>query len=296
MGKIRTKLSDKTTWDGKCSTFRPYSEAIEGHLLQTGAGYMANKTFLKTYKEYMDKGENFLISGTFEEDYGISYSQAVLDKTWLYGMLKSSNREGGERKILLRHSDSQDGLLAWIDFKKDYGNNGSDEIRVEILEEKIATKYSRHYTGGFISYLDDFQATMSELEILLPSDYSDARRRRLLLQNVGNARGISHLVQYCKDFELSFDQSIRYLRENSMIIHHRNQVSEKQVHKVEATSSHQLNMEETRQLFHTMAEEAGYINAFHVLNSSSNLRESLSIPPKIWTALSESLKAEIANI
>jgi hypothetical protein len=83
--KSRAKLGDKTMWNGKCASFKEYADAIEGHLLQVGAGYLISKKFMEKYKQFADRKEDYLISGSFGEDYNdISSSQACLDRTYLY--------------------------------------------------------------------------------------------------------------------------------------------------------------------------------------------------------------------
>ena len=91
-------------WDGKRATFHAYSEAIEGHLLQAGAGYMVNKKF---HEQYTEVGPSFIYTGTFLETYHVSEQQAEFDKTYFYGMLKSTNRSGGEIQQEIPWWDSQ---------------------------------------------------------------------------------------------------------------------------------------------------------------------------------------------
>ena len=44
------------------SSFRAFKKAVEGHLLQVGAGYLTNATFLDMYKK---SGEDCLKSDVF---------------------------------------------------------------------------------------------------------------------------------------------------------------------------------------------------------------------------------------
>jgi len=112
--KVRPALSEKILWDAQVNTFRHYKNAITGHLLQVGAGYLVHHDFQTSYLKYLANGTDYLDS----EDYAISYpdismAQAKLDRTYLYGMLVSSNRrDGGERKLLLKHQRTHDGILA----------------------------------------------------------------------------------------------------------------------------------------------------------------------------------------
>ena len=88
-------------------------------------------------------------------------------------MLMSSNKKGGERKYLFKHKYTQDGIMAWIEFLRDYDNNGSDEIRANKLESLINIKYSHRFPGGFLKYVDTLQANLNEIAILLPDQWND---------------------------------------------------------------------------------------------------------------------------
>ena len=71
----------------------------------------------------------------------------------------------------------QDGIAAWIEFLRDYDNNGSEEVRASKLEALVAVKYTYKYPGGFLKYIDTLQANLNELAILLPTQYSEDRNK-----------------------------------------------------------------------------------------------------------------------
>ena len=81
--KIRPKFK-KVSWNGLNSTFRLFKRTVEGHLLQVGAGYLTNPTFLDMYEKL---GEDCLKSDVFWKMFKVSYPQAVSDRSYLYGML-----------------------------------------------------------------------------------------------------------------------------------------------------------------------------------------------------------------
>ena len=60
-------------WDGMSSTFRIFRKALEGHLLQVGAGYLTQPAFMQIYKELKT---NFLKSDVFWNLYKVSFAQA----------------------------------------------------------------------------------------------------------------------------------------------------------------------------------------------------------------------------
>src|SRR5688500_14471737 len=104
--------------------------AISGHLLQAGAGHLVDTSFHASYSKYAKLGEDYLESEDFRVTYpDITIKQARIDRNYLYGMLLSSNRNDGEQKIMLKYEANQDGTAAWIEFLREYDNNGSEEVR-----------------------------------------------------------------------------------------------------------------------------------------------------------------------
>ena len=59
--KNRTKC-DKVNWDGLPSSFKKFRKEIEGHLLQVGAGYIIEDSFIEMYTKL---GMDYLKSGVF---------------------------------------------------------------------------------------------------------------------------------------------------------------------------------------------------------------------------------------
>ena len=188
---------------------------IEGFLLQVGAGYLVSQNFLETY---LEEGTEYIYSIDFWNKHGISQPQAVYDRKYFYGILVASNRNR-ENQAILKNQKSQDGVLTWIHFKKLYAYDGSKELKLEKLEEKVANPYSSKSPGGMEEYIDTFQATMEQIDVLDPTTFSDVRKKRTLLKNVRHVTTIAHLVQKCRDdVTMSFDETAAYLRQNSILI------------------------------------------------------------------------------
>ena len=72
--------------------------------------------------------------------------------------------------------------MAWEEFIQDFVYNGSKELRIGFLEEHD----SRRYTIGepMVKFIDDFQSYIAEIEAIAPGDYTDDRKKRLLLSNI----------------------------------------------------------------------------------------------------------------
>ena len=100
---------EKVSWNCMNSTFWSFREDVEGHLLQVGAGYVTNPTFLDMYKTM---GEDCLKCDAFWEMFKISYAQAVFDRSYLYGILVTATSKL-QHKTILKYEKSQDGILAW---------------------------------------------------------------------------------------------------------------------------------------------------------------------------------------
>src|SRR5687768_10834574 len=104
VAKYKSSISKKIQWDGQCSSFRPYKLAVTGHLLQNGGSYLVDHAFHASYTKYAKLREDYLESEDFRITYpDITIKQARIDRLYLYGVLVSSNRKDGERKILLKY-------------------------------------------------------------------------------------------------------------------------------------------------------------------------------------------------
>ena len=115
--------------------------AITGHLLQNGGDYLVDHKFHERYLKYAKLGKDYLESDDFRIRYpDTTRKQARIDRIYMYGMLMSSNRKDGEQKIILKYEPTQDGIMAWMEFLKDYDNNGSEEARASKLESLVSIK------------------------------------------------------------------------------------------------------------------------------------------------------------
>lgn len=295
--KPRNLLNDRIQWNGQYSLFRSYKLAISGHLLQVGAGYLVDKSFHASYLKYSKLGEDYLESEDFRVTYpDITNKQARLDRNYLYGMLLSSNRNDGEQKIIFKYETSQDGIAAWIEFLRDYDNNGSEEARASKLENMVSTKYNHKCPGGLLKYIDTLQANLIELDTLLPDQYPESRKRRILFKNLNGVKSLMHLVQGCKDRDLSYQEAATYLRIYGAELDEDDQDSRMSNQAEKEGEKKYLSYEETRELFTLMTEEQGARRAFEVLTNGPKFRESVNIHPRIWKRLSEEIKIEIGSI
>src|SRR6476620_7064018 len=141
-------------WDGLSSTFRHFKRAIEGHLIQAGAGYMIKSTFVVNYQEH---GLPYLNSLVFWDMYKQSVHQAPWDREYLYGILVTATMKI-QHKTLIKYEHNMDGILAWQELCREYEYDGSKELRLEQLEALAQTPFSDKVPGGMATYIDKLQA------------------------------------------------------------------------------------------------------------------------------------------
>ena len=96
-------------------------------------GYLNKKYVQETYVEY---GIDMVHEISFYNAYKITPSQFEHDIEFFYGFLTSATKKIKSAHIL-KHIESQDGLLAWIGMLKQYDHHGSAKLRSEELKIKI---------------------------------------------------------------------------------------------------------------------------------------------------------------
>ena len=204
----RLKFDSSLKWNGTSATFRPFSKALEGHLIMGGATYMTSNKFISTYLEI---GSSYLDSSPFWQTHNVSHPQAHFDRNYLYGILMLST-QNQQHKTLMKYDESKDSIMAWAELKKENDHNGSKELRMEQLEQLMTIPYSTRDAGGIAAYIDRLQVIVQELETLDPNEYGDNRKKRLLLINVKSTHGIAHLIQKCRDRKfMNFNACAAYL-------------------------------------------------------------------------------------
>jgi len=82
---------------------------------------------------YSKSGKEFLKSDVFWKLHQVSTPQAYTDCQYLFGILMNATAHM-ENKIIIKYQSSKDGIIAWTEFKKEYGFEGSKGLRIEFLE------------------------------------------------------------------------------------------------------------------------------------------------------------------
>ena len=148
------------------------------------------------------------------------------------------------------------------------------------------------------TFIDRFQATMAELEAISPDDYSDSRKKRMLLTSIKTASGVAHLIQTCRDKRsMTYEECARYLRTNSILIDNQNAVKAptKLMHTVKETipvPDEGKTAEQVVKLFHTIALENGVSATYRMFNTRS-FRDSMTIPTAIWFELEPQIREKV---
>jgi hypothetical protein len=305
--RCRSKLGEKVKWDGLKSSFKEYSQILAGHLLQVGAGYLVSTGFVK---KYLEQGAAYFKTDEFWYTHSTSEAQALSDRSALYGLLLSSNKP--DQSILLQYDDSQDGILAWAQFQTEWaddGNEGSKALRVEVLESLVSRHYSLDDVDGLTGYVDRFQKHMAQLSKFLPGDYSDGRKRRLLLRSIRDTKSLLHLYQpLYDDKSKTYEQCATYLRNNAAMFDHVDSQSRPvQVQQVaqelpepplqvqQVTQQPPMDLASASRIFMAVAADQGPVRAFQTFQSPA-IRERLSIPYPIWQQLEPIIRDKIVEI
>ena len=145
-------------------------------------------------------------------------------------------------------------------------------------------------------YLDAYNAWMCELNTLLGEPYSDRMKRRMLFANFDDCSGVASFIQHCKDQYMTYDQSLRYLRENAHSIQKVLDSTSSSTHRAHTVESEPKTLAETRTLFNAINSESGnLLQTYHAFNTRA-YRQSLQIPDLIWNELSSEYRGEINKI
>jgi hypothetical protein len=295
--KSRAKISDKVTWKGSRSEFRVLEKFIEGHLSQVGANYITSRSFLESYNEL---GDDYLVSDSFWAKYRVSKNQALWDKGYMFGILQTVTRHF-EEKICNRYRDSQDGFAAWSEFRKEYSNNGSDELRVEELETKIQTKFDTGKFKSFVQYIDSFESNGFQLMELSPKHWHEDRLKKLLLTNIRECRHekIAFVHNFARVHRESwtFSEMMRSIKDHSHEVDRdlTNSSRGAFASQSESETTADKTMESVVLRVKQMVDDSGLTSAYVALQNSV-VRDSLGIPAAIWKRLEPKLQERVKEI
>ena len=227
----------------------------------------------------------------------------------MYGILKSS-LTCHSNPHLTKHHRSKDGIAVWIAYVLEYSNNGSNAVRIRILESKLLRPYNHRQHGDIPTYVDDFQTVVSELEGLYleelhagrPSgSLSDTQKKNWLLNGIAGDPHTHALVQQLRrEPHLGYEQTAYDLRTQTIQAEFDLNPSGKSRRAMlgqantDVGESH-MTTEHAIRLFHTLAVDLGPTQAYASFQSPA-FRESLKIPQSIWFELSDKLKEEVNAI
>jgi hypothetical protein len=139
----RQVLNPRVSWDGSIGCFEVFSNNVEGHYGQSGAGYLFDPDFQAAY---LDRGPDCFVDFLNEVP---SASQIKKDNCALYGSLLSACQGGVGGRILIDNRLKQDGFWSWYQLDSQYETGSNRSVMIKKLENVIATVYHRHYRGTF---------------------------------------------------------------------------------------------------------------------------------------------------
>ena len=210
------------TWDGKLDSFPAYKRMVEGHLLQVGAGYLFDKTCVDRYKEL---GESYFYSDEFFYRYRTSQAQVMYDRSYLYGLLLTTNCKNPMCPLLKdpTYKDTSDRILCWSAFCERYAHQGLPlSVEVDRLEQKLflPCESTVSYTG-FRSFLDQHETSVYVLQHLLcdtDKPLLDTYIKERLVQSLQLVAPVLHLTQKISNTkDMDYRASLRYLGQNAIL-------------------------------------------------------------------------------
>ena len=83
------------------------------------------------------------------------YAQAVYDSHYLYGILVTATMNL-QHKSILKFEQTQNGILAWKEFKLDFGYDGFKKLRSEQLEAMASKTYNSSEVGSMFNSINKF--------------------------------------------------------------------------------------------------------------------------------------------
>jgi hypothetical protein len=299
--QIRRQFNVNLTWNGNRARFHEYRDAIMAHLLQIGAGYLLHTDFLAEYEIHRTNNQHmeYLTSEAFWSKHGVPFAQAKYDRQYLYAILLSMTRKI-LNKVILANKKDLDGILAWIQMRRNYDYGGSIQLRVDAIDVEVRKPYFNSSPGGLSAYIERHETLMAELNDIAPKEYTDDRKQRLLLKNVRRAPGMAHLTFHCEVQNLSYDMSADFLLEKALILEHdiATHDAPKRIMKTVSESVEEpgwLTIDAITQLFGEVARESSLFTAYQAFNSRL-IRQAMRIPDNIWHFLEPAYKDKINDI
>ena len=193
---------------------------------------------------------------------------------------------------------TQDGISAWIQYLELYDNNGSSEHCLNKLDEEMKQPFIPGRNGGFAIYIDTYQAIIQELRTIAPSEYSSSKCKRELLSTLETIPNIAHLIQHCRNSNLSFMDTTRFLRQNAHSVDRLTGTHPKTRSGTVLQHTHEspeLTLEATNDLFDRMSNETSVVNTYNTFKSRT-FHKTTHIPDSIWRKLEPDIKQKILKI
>ena len=307
--KARSQTSsDKLRWNGEKTTFRAFTQDLEGTLIRLGVGYLFEEYTIQKWKEYGNF--EFAKEMEFWDMFQISYNQVIADSKYLYGILLSATKGRVDPQVVM-YKKGQNGLAAWLHMKGRHLHEGTNTETVLLteLENKMMAKYDNSKHKSLLAYLDKFYSWAVQLDGITQSNYKDSDKKRLLLRALESQSQIAHLLNDCRNNLLwTFEECLTHLSdritESESLQVHKPLRPQSTMLKTEAmtvdaeapsASPKMLDLDETLTLVQKMSSESSLTHVFNALQSSS-MRESLRIPTEIWVKLEPKLKDRLTEI
>jgi hypothetical protein len=197
---------------------------VEGHYGQSGAGYLFDPDFQATY---LERGTDCSVEVPSE-------SQIKKDTRALYGALLIRCQGVVVHIILMENRLKQDGIRSWYHLVCQYETERNRNVRVKKLANVISTVYNRHYRGGLLKRIQDYEDAFTELTLFGEKVWDDdGNRKGRFVQNAQNI-GLVDTVFEELVRNKSLIETCNFLRSHA--VSHHQQTKDKATRQVNVTS------------------------------------------------------------
>jgi hypothetical protein len=221
-----------------------------------------------------------------------SASQIKKDTRDLYGALLSAFKGGIGRRIMMENRLNQYGIRSWCQLVSHYETESNRNVRNKTLENVITTVYNRHYRGGLLKWIQDYEDAFTELVLLGEKIWNDnGSKKRRFIQNVQNIGMVDTVFEELVQNK-SFIETCNFLRSHA--VRHDQQSKDKATRQVNATNqpSNSNKKDKTKQVLALINElqiQDSFVPGDEEIPPASKtamICKLAQVSPEIWNSLS----------
>jgi hypothetical protein len=182
-------------------------------------------------KAYLERGVECYVDFLDEVP---SASQIKKDARALYGAFLNVCQSGIGHRILMENRDKQDGIRSWCQLVQKYETNFNRNVKIKRLETVINTVFHRHYRGGLVKWIQDYEDAFTEMVLLGQKTWNDDEiKKHRFVQNAQNIGLIDTVFEELVS-DKSFIETCNFLRSHAIRLDQ--QYEEKSARQIHNTS------------------------------------------------------------